>query len=256
MAIALFDSGIGGLSVLHEARNRLPNKDFLYFADTLHVPYGTKPKEQVKDFILNSVHTIMEQSVEALVIACNTATSIAIRELRSMYSIPIIGMEPAVKPAVQMNRNSGRRVLVVATPLTLRESKYNELINRVDDLSIVDSLPLPELVGYCEQLRLDGPEIESYFHEKLAPFHLADYGTIVLGCTHFPFYRRVLARILPEHMRIIDGSFGTVKRLEEVLAVSAADGAGNVRFQCSDADSSYVEKMENALRLYGKMDRE
>ncbi|MCI3919462.1 glutamate racemase [Paenibacillus sp. TRM 82003] len=253
MTIALLDSGIGGLTVLHEARRRMPEEDFIYYADTLHVPYGTKPKEQVREFILASVGEIMEHGASALVVACNTATSIAIHALRERYSIPIVGMEPAVKPAVELNRSSGKRVLVVATPLTLRESRFHELVNRVDDQAIVDSLPLPELVEYCERLIFDGPEIETYFRNRFEAVDWRQYGTIVLGCTHFPFYRNALAGLLPSHVRIIDGSAGTVKRLREVLARKGGaenGGTGEVQFLCSSRDEAYVGKMKTALQRY------
>lgn len=257
MSIAFFDSGIGGLTVLHEARQRMPGENYLYFADTLHVPYGTKTKEQVRAYMLASVQAIMEDDpVKALVVACNTATSIAIHELRSIYSFPIIGMEPAVKPAVEMNRRSGRRVLVTATPLTLRESKYHELVKRIDDQAIVDSLPLPELVEYCERLMFDGPEIEAYFRQKFSGLRLEEYGTIVLGCTHFPFFRKALSRIVPPHVNIIDGSSGTVRRLQEMLENGGerADAPlGNVKFISSDASEDYVSKMKTALQRYSEM---
>ncbi|HZG86745.1 glutamate racemase [Paenibacillus sp.] len=261
MAIAVFDSGMGGLTVLHEAMGRIPGETFIYYADTLHVPYGTKPKEFVRDCVLTSVRAIMEQPepVRAVVVACNTATSIAIGALRETYpDIPIIGMEPAVKPAVELIRGSGKRVLVTATPLTLQESKYHELVKRVDDQAIVDSLPLPELVRFCEELRFEGEEIEAYFRERFAGLRLADYGTIVLGCTHFPFYRRALARVLPSHIRMIDGSRGTVKRLREVLGASekAENGKGGLRFMSSGGGAEYETKLQTALRRYDEMVRE
>ncbi|WP_127585809.1 glutamate racemase [Paenibacillus koleovorans] len=257
MRIAFFDSGLGGITVLSEAIDRMPQEDWLYYADTLHVPYGPKPMEQVKGFILDAVEAIMRQEVKALVIACNTATSIAIGELRRLYPhIPIIGMEPAVKPAVEMNRPTGRRVLVLATQLTLQLTKYQELVGRVDDMSIVDSLPLPELVQYCEALNFDETELPEYFHRKLASYKLEEYGTIVLGCTHYPFYKRMLERILPTHLSIIDGSRGTVKRLQEQLARfdlvegGAPEGRGTIRFLCSGGEEAYIRKMQQALELY------
>ncbi|WP_309122993.1 glutamate racemase [Paenibacillus sp.] len=257
MSIAVFDSGMGGLSVLHEARERLPGENFLYYADTLHVPYGTKPKEVVKDCVMTSIRHIMEQPerVSAIVIACNTATSIAIQDIRAAYSIPVIGMEPAVKPAVEWNRNTGRRVLVTATPLTLRESKYHELINRVDDQAIVDSLPLPGLVELCEGLRFEGEDVDAYFRKAFRGFQLEEYGTIVLGCTHFPFYRKALRALLPKHIRLVDGSRGTVNRLLEVLGRTTASEIerGDVRFVSSDGSESYVRKLETALKLYALM---
>ncbi|MDP4097373.1 glutamate racemase [Paenibacillus sp. P96] len=253
MTIAFFDSGIGGITVLSEAVKQLPQENFLYFADTLHVPYGTKSKAQVMEYVQESAARIMREEVQALVIACNTATSIAAAELRKIYSIPIIGMEPAVKPAVEMNRNSGKRVLVFATPLTLTQSKYNELVARVDDHGSVDSLPLPELVGYCENLNFDRAEMTDYFAGKLASFDLNAYGTVVLGCTHYPFYKGILREILPEHIEIIDGSRGTVSRLRSVLGLKEAgtgDSRGRIQFMCSSDDAAYITKMEKAFELF------
>lgn len=248
--------------MLYEATKRMPWESFIYYADTLHVPYGSKPKELVRDYILTSVRAIMEEPVKALVIACNTATSVAIQDLRRMYRVPIIGMEPAVKPAVEMNRSNGRRVLVTATPLTLKESKFHELVKRVDDRSIVDTLPLPELVEFCEQLIFDGEEVEVYFREKFAPFDFEEYGTIVLGCTHFTYYRPVLSRLLPPHMKIIDGGRGTVNRLMDVLAVKGTEWGvpfereelkQGITLISSDDNPAYVRKMEEALQRYAKM---
>ncbi|WP_088043858.1 glutamate racemase [Bacillus sp. EAC] len=255
MKIAFFDSGIGGLTVLNEAMKKLPNEEFVYFADTLHVPYGTKSKEEVSAFVKQSVEMIIEEDVKALVIACNTATSIAVSELRAMYNFPIIGMEPAVKPAVEMNRTTGKRVLVMATPLTLKQTKYNELISRVDDQSIVDSLPLPELVRYCENLNFDENVMIDYFKSKLSTFSIHSYGTVVLGCTHYPFYRDILKKILPD-VQIVDGSIGTVNRLIHLLSDNnqlKTQGNSSIKFMCSNHDQQYIEKMKTALnRLISK----
>jgi glutamate racemase len=254
MRIAFFDSGLGGITVLHEGIRRFPQEDFMYYADTLHVPYGTKPKDEVKQYIFDAVDAMMKTDIKALVIACNTATSIAIAELRRKHpSIPIIGMEPAVKPAVQLSRLNGRRVLVLATPLTLRESKYIELVNRIDDMSIVDSLPLPELVEYCESLQFDKALMSDYFTAKFASYKLERYGTVVLGCTHYPFYRKILTELLPKHIQIIDGSGGTVNRLGELLAdhsLPGGSGSGDVQFVCSDNSPEYLLKMGQALEIY------
>ncbi|OPH58938.1 glutamate racemase [Paenibacillus ferrarius] len=253
MRIAFFDSGIGGISVLHEAMKQLPHEDFLYFADTLHVPYGTKSKEEVLAFVKECVEAIHKEEVKALVIACNTATSIAITELRKLYDMPIIGMEPAVKPALEMNRSSGKRVLVFATPLTLKESKYRDLVSRIDDTGMVDSLPLPELVEYCEKFQVEGQSIIAYFQGKLSEYDLSSYGTVVLGCTHYPFYRRILRTILPAHIQIVDGSAGTVNRLIQLLEHRGqlrGEGRGDLKFMCSSHDAAYIQKLERALHLF------
>ncbi|UJF32494.1 glutamate racemase [Paenibacillus hexagrammi] len=252
MRIAFFDSGIGGITVLAEAMRRLPQEDYLYFADTLHVPYGTKSKEDVLDYVKKSVDTIIQHDVKALVIACNTATSIAVADLRSTYGIPIIGMEPAVKPALEMNRSTGKRVLVFATPLTLKQTKYLELISRIDDQHMVDSLPLPELVEFCEALQFNPAIITAYFQEKLTGFDLSLYGTVVLGCTHFPFYKDLLRSILPDHIQIVDGSSGAVNRLKHVMEEEGnlgTDGQAEVAFLCSNQDPVYMKKMQDALAI-------
>ena len=128
MKIGFFDSGIGGITVLNEAIKQLPNEDYIYFADTDNTPYGVKPKDEVKKYILAAIDFIYAKGVDAIVIACNTATSIAIEDLREKYNIPILGMEPAVKPAIEKNHSTNKRVLVTATPLTLKEEKLKNLM--------------------------------------------------------------------------------------------------------------------------------
>ncbi len=264
LKIGFFDSGLGGITVLSEALRRLPNENFVYMADTLHVPYGTKTPQEVLGYVKASVQMILKEDIKALVIACNTATSIAVAELRKEYKFPIIGMEPAVKPAVEMNRANGKRVLVLATPLTLKQSGYAALVSRVDDHGSVDSLPLPELVQYCEQLNFDRTELFNYFNHKLSSFNLDVYGTVVLGCTHYPFYKEILRELLPSHIQLIDGSQGTVKRLKQVLsernllAAPLTTGQlqeGHVTFLCTSQDKAYVHKMERALEIYAEHEK-
>ncbi|TBL81317.1 glutamate racemase [Paenibacillus thalictri] len=254
MRIAVFDSGLGGLTVLNEAVRLLPNERFVYYADTLHVPYGTKPKHEVKQYIFEAVESLRRYDVKALVIACNTATSIAVKELRETYEFPIIGMEPAVKPAVETSRADKRRVLVTATPLTLREAKFQELVAKIDEDHLVDSLPLPELVQYCERLQFDDEIIIPYLRDKLAAFNMNEYGAIVLGCTHFPFYREHFRRLLPSHVTIMDGSAGTVKRLKQVLGAEGmpgGTGSGNadIVWLSSQQEPGEVVKMQTAMKF-------
>lgn len=214
MKIAFFDSGIGGLTVLHQAMQQMPQEDYLYYADTAHVPYGLKTKQEITNCVEEAVDFIAEQDVKALVVACNTATSVAINDLRKKYAFPILGMEPAVKPAVQ---DCTKRVLVVATPVTLQEQKLQELLKLVDQAHIVDLLPLPGLVTLAERGIFTGPLVEGYLQNNLHNYQLEDYGTIVLGCTHFNFFKDTLHKMLPPATAMIDGSLGTVKHLYRVL---------------------------------------
>ena len=144
MKIAFFDSGVGGLSVLHHAMKVLPHEQFVFFADEDNVPYGTKSKQQVRDFVAEAFDFLMTKDVKAIVTACNTATSVAVAEMRRRYDIPIIGMEPAAKKALDMDGE--HRVLVTATPITVKGRKMELLIEKVDKDRLVDRLALPELV--------------------------------------------------------------------------------------------------------------
>ncbi|MHB1920699.1 MAG: glutamate racemase [Chitinophagaceae bacterium] len=250
MRIAIFDSGLGGITVLSEALSHFPGEDFLYYADNLHVPYGPKSKARVREYVLEAVGEINQHPIKALVVACNTATSIAIEDLRSLYPFPVVGIEPAVKPAIELNLKGENRVLVLATELTLKEAKFNELVSRVDNKNIVDTLALPGLVSFCEALEFRDEIILPYLKQQLQPYDLSSYGTIVLGCTHFVFFKKSFLKILPPQVVVIDGNLGTVKRLGNLLGNSSHSTAhvtGEILFLNSRNDSSYTHKMIQAL---------
>lgn len=215
MRIAFFDSGIGGITVLKEALDLLPAEKYYYYADTLNVPYGTRDKEEVRRLVIEAVDFIAGQGIKALVVACNTATSIAVGELRKKYNFPVIGMEPAVKPAVENCKD--KRVLVLATPLTLKEEKFQNLVARVDHENKVDILPFPELVELAEAYSFEDNIIIPCLEKKFSLLKMEEYGTVVLGCTHFPFFKNYFQKILPGHIDIIDGNKGTINHLKNVL---------------------------------------
>ncbi|ACL69020.1 glutamate racemase [Halothermothrix orenii] len=246
MRIGIFDSGVGGITVLKEALNLLPGEDYIYYADTANVPYGTKDKNEVRQYIFKAVEFLINRGIEALVVACNTATSIAIKDLRETYQFPIVGMEPAVKPAVERSRN--KKVLVLATPLTIREEKFRNLVSRVKAEDIVDSLGLPGLVEYAEGFVFDENIIIPYLKDRLSPFNLQEYGTLVLGCTHFLYFRDIFNKIIPDHIDIIDGNKGTVRHLKNLLLQSGfktgSEGSGEIIFYSSG------KKDERRLKKY------
>ncbi len=213
MKIAFFDSGIGGLSVLAEALARFRDAEFLYFADEDHVPYGTKSRAQIVRLSLDAVGFLVSRGAEAIVVACNTATSAAISELRGAFSVPVIGMEPAVKLAA--DSFGTRPTLLIATPLTIAGEKLARLVGRLECETW--NLPLPRLVEFAQDLEFDSPAVRTYLREELAKFELARLGSLVLGCTHFNYFKDVLREILPSHVRIIDGIGGTLNRLASEL---------------------------------------
>lgn len=240
MKIGFFDSGIGGITVLYDTLKVLPNEDYIYYADTLNVPYGPKPKDEVKKYIFSAIDFIMEHGVKAIVIACNTATSVAIEELRTKYSIPIIGMEPAV----EKNRDIEKRVLVTATALTLKEEKLHNLIAKLDNEHVVDLLPLPELVKFSEKLEFNEEIVLSYLKEQLSKYDLNNYGTIVLGCTHFSYYKDMFRKLFPLNVNIIDGNIGTAKNLKRILDEMNSLNEGNGSFTFYNSGIKVEDKVE------------
>lgn len=213
--IGVFDSGIGGLTVLKKVVETIPNEKYIYYADTVNVPYGIKPKEEVKEYINEAVEFLISKNVKAIVIACNTATSIAIKDLRNKYSIPIIGIEPAAKPAVE-NRGS-KKVLIMATPTTIKEEKLKYLLNKLQAGENIDLIAMPKLVEFAENREFETNRVKEYIQEELKEYNLENYSELVLGCTHFPFFKKVLSEIFPKETQIIDGSLGVANRLKDIL---------------------------------------
>lgn len=256
MKIAIFDSGIGGLSVLHLALKKLPNEDFLYFADINNVPYGTKTKEQVIDYVETAINFMLQQDVKAIVVACNTATSAAIEIMRKKYSLPIIGMEPAVKKAVDSNEH--KRILVIATPITVKGEKLQNLIAKVDKDYLVDLVPLPQLVNFAENEIFDTEEVENYLKNELKKFDFYNYSSIVLGCTHFNYFKDTLKKILPKHINILDGNEGTVNRLISELKkydILENQKIQNIEFFYSGKKVEDIEELHKIKRYKERLDK-
>ena len=199
--------------MLAEALRRFSGAEFLYFADEDHVPYGTKSRAQIVRLSLDAVGFLVSRGAEGVVVACNTATSAAISELRGAFSVPVIGMEPAVKLAA--DSFGARPTLLIATPLTIAGEKLARLVGRLECETW--SLALPRLVEFAQDLEFDSPAVRAYLREELGKFELARLGSLVLGCTHFNYFKDVLREILPPHVRIIDGIDGTLNRLASEL---------------------------------------
>lgn len=234
MKIGIFDSGIGGLSVLHRARKMLPGAQFIYYADEKHVPYGERTPEEIRVFIGEIFGFMIEKNAEAIVIACNTATSAVTREYRSSFPVPVIGMEPAVKKAVDLYGGGDKRILVAATPITIKGEKLHELVERVDKHNMVDLIELPSLVRFAERGMFDSPEAEAYLRDALRGYDTAGYGTVVLGCTHFNYFKRTFRRIFGGGIRFTDGNEGTVKQLKRLLPrLPASDEPGGAEIYFS-----------------------
>ncbi len=227
MRIGFFDSGIGGISVLAEALSLLPDQEYIYCADTANAPYGVKKTDEIARYAEENAGFLLDKGVDAIVVACNTATAAAIKRLREISPVPVVGMEPAVKPAVEITGSSpevpGGRVLVTATPLTLREAKLKDLIRRVDLFHRVDLLPLPGLVPLAEGGDFDSGEVKAYLDTAFSDVDPSRYAALVMGCTHFIFFAPAFSEIMGKDTLLVDGNEGTVRRLADVLGLATAE---------------------------------
>ena len=251
MQIAFFDSGIGGLTVLHQARRKMPPGQSDYYQATRGGGNGDyRTLVLSPSNVQEAVDFIAQQDVKALVVACNTATSVAIQALRARYSFPIFGMEPAVKPAVN-DTSCTKRILVTATPVTIREEKLQNLLHQVDQHHQVDVLPLPKLVEFAESDMFDDGQAEAYLRQVLAPFDLNRYCTVVLGCTHFNYFKNSFHKILPEDIAMIDGSAGTVNNLYHVLEEQdlLEEQSGKVQYYTSGRSAEQLRPKYEQLLL-------
>ncbi|WEV66983.1 glutamate racemase [Bifidobacterium sp. ESL0769] len=237
--IGVFDSGLGGISVVREIHTEMPNERIVYFGDSANAPYGTKTPEEVRKLSFAIVEQFVAKGVKAIVIACNTATSAAVDDLRATYDLPIISMEPALKVACDRGHGKPQRVIVAATPLTLREKKFTALMQRFSATNTIYRQPCPDLVEIVEHDQLEDHDlVMSTLHRYFDNYDLDTIDSVVLGCTHFVFYRNYFRELLPASTAIIDGNEGTARRLHDLLAASDAlatpDAQGSVTLENSD----------------------
>ena len=216
--IGVFDSGLGGIAVLKVAKDILPNESFIYYGDNANAPYGIKEKEEIFKLSKSCVDFLLEKGVKAILIACNTATGVSVKRLREMYDIPFVSMEPAVK--VGMKNAHGGKVLVLATPATLKQEKYLDLLVRLDAKDEVTEVACKGLAALIEQGEWQGAKIEEYLKEKLSVVENVPVDSCVLGCTHYAFVRTEIDKALKKlgkNACIVDGSEGTAKHLKHIL---------------------------------------
>lgn len=239
--IAVFDSGVGGISVLRQLRKRMPNERFLYFGDSANAPYGTKSTQEVQRLAMAVAERLVAQGVKALVVACNTATAVAIDILREAYpELIVVGIEPALK--VGADKYPGGRIGVMATPVTLEGEKFHRLLDRFTDRCRVSLISAPGLADLVEQGAQNGPKGEALLRRLLEPY-IGKLDALVLGCTHYPFAGAMIQKILGSETELLDGGEGTAAQAMHLLRSKDLlnDGPGEVVFQNSLADSHILE---------------
>ncbi|WP_194192059.1 glutamate racemase [Clostridium chrysemydis] len=219
MPIGFFDSGVGGLSVLREALKLMPNEDYIYFGDSKNAPYGTRDMKEVRDLTFDAVHFLFDKGAKAIVVACNTATSAAVSELRRTYKdVPIVGIEPAVKPAVKLGKKG--KIVIMATPFTLKQEKFKSLMSKYERDAEIVPMPCAGLVEFIEKGDLGSQDVYNYLKDKFKDFNKGDIASVVLGCTHYPFIRETLSEVLGDEVSIIDGGEGTVNEVKRRLELA------------------------------------
>ncbi|MGN0141555.1 MAG: glutamate racemase [Roseburia sp.] len=250
--IGVFDSGVGGISVLRELVRLMPEENYLFFGDSRHAPYGTKTLEEVRELSYADADFLVQQGAKALVVACNTVTSAAVELLRRKYAdMPVIGIEPALKPAVLSKVHP--RVLVMATPMTLREEKFHQLMLRYESQAEIVRLPCPGLVEFVERGELEGENLEQFLQGLFAPYRDQQIDCAVLGCTHYPLVRATIQKVLGSEVAVFDGGAGTARetrrRLLECGLKNPSDRTGSIRIENS---LGTAEIQELCWRLLGR----
>lgn len=255
-AIGVFDSGVGGLSILKEIRRILPGEDLLYLADSAHCPYGTKPVPEIRARSLEVAAFLVESGVKAVVVACNSASVAGLDQVREAYpQIPIVGVEPALKPAHNQTRNG--RIGVLATSLTLKGDRFSLLVEKYGADVQVFTQPAPGLVELVENGELDTPEAEKLLRLYLAPLLKEQVDTLVLGCTHYPFLRETIQKICGPSVTVIDTGLAVAKQtlrvLEQNRILNPKTSGGKEAFYTS-GDPVAVQKVIVKLWPYGEVE--
>ena len=239
--IAVFDSGVGGISVLRHLLRHLPGERFLYFGDSANAPYGSRSTEEVRQLTLAAARKLTsEYSIKALVIACNTATAAAVKQVREAYpELIVIGIEPALK--VGADHFPGGAIGVMATEVTLREEKFDTLLHRFERSCTIAKIPAPGLVQRIEAGDTDGPETEALLRTILEKY-IGKLDALVLGCTHYPFAARAISRILGDRVQLLDGGDGTARETKRRLKAAGLleNGQGEVTVINSADDSNMI----------------
>ncbi len=248
--VGVFDSGVGGLSVLRAIRQLIPEEPVLYFADQGHVPYGPRPLEQVRDFSETITRFLLDRDAKLIVVACNTASAAALQYLREEFpDVSFVGMEPAVKPAAEHTQSG--LVGVLATPATFQGALYASVLGRFANGVQVLQHTCPGLVGQIESVDLDGDETRAILENALRPMLDQGIDTVVLGCTHYPFVIPLMEKIVGEKVRVIDPAPAVAKQVKRLLDASGmrspAGERAEVRFYTSGEAEAFASLLPKLL---------
>jgi glutamate racemase len=256
--IGIFDSGVGGLSVLRAVRAQMPEESVIYFGDQGHIPYGPRPMEQIRSFSETITNFLLERDAKIIVVACNTASAAALKYLRGKFpAVQFVGMEPAVKPAAETTQTG--RVGVLATPATFQGALYASVVERFANGVELLQNTCPGLVQQIEGGNLDGPETRNILEDALLPMLAKNIDTVVLGCTHYPFVIPLIQEIVGEKVRVIDPAPSVARQVKRLLEAGGMrndpSARGDVRFYTSGDPSALKSLLPVLLGEDGKVVR-
>jgi glutamate racemase len=252
--IGVFDSGAGGLTILSALRHELPQEDYIYFGDTAHCPYGKRTEADITALTIDACRLLVEQGVKLIVVACNTASQAALQAVRATFSLPIVGVVPAVKPAARMTKNG--RIGIAATDQAARSAYLQQLIADFAGDIQAYTAGCSELVTLVERGDLAGPMVEQTLRRVLAPLTNQDIDVLVLGCTHFPAMRAAIEHVVGEHVQVIDSAAAIARRTHNILQAESAlhpshgpDRQGSLQVWCS-GDAAHFSAVASAILGY------
>ena len=256
--IGIFDSGVGGLSVLRAVREQMPNESVIYFGDQGHVPYGSRSMGQIQIFSEEITNFLLEQNAKIIVVACNTASAAALKYLREKFpDVQFVGMEPAVKPAAEYTQTG--KVGVLATPATFQGALYASVVERFANGVKLMQNTCPGLVQQIERGNLDGEETRKILEDALLPMLEKNIDTVVLGCTHYPFVIPLIQQVVGDNVRVIDPAPSVARQVGRLLEARGmsrqAESKGDVRFYTSGDPASLKSMLPMLLGESGEVQR-
>lgn len=249
-AIGIFDSGVGGLSVLREIRDQFPREDLIYIADQIHVPYGIRSRQQVLEYSEGIIRFLIREGVKIIVLACNTASAVALADLRKKYpDLPFVGMEPAVKPAAE--ETSTGVVGVLATPATFQGDLYATTVEKFARGVKVLQDTCPGLVDQIESGKIDHPRTREILQKALDPMLKQNVDKVVMGCTHYPFVIPIIKEIVGDQVRVIDPAPAVARQTGRLLESYSLEANGENRSVAFLSTGDPFKLAENISDLIG-----
>lgn len=217
-AVAIIDSGVGGLTVAREVMRQLPREKVLYFGDNARCPYGSRPAEEIRTYSMQMIQHLFQYPVKALVIACNTAAAVVLDEVKEFTAVPVLGViEPGARAAISASRTG--RIGIIGTEMTIRTAAYERALRRINPNLYVSSLACPRFVPLVENRLLDSPEACRIVEETLAPLHYEELDTLILGCTHYPLLAPLIQKALGDEITLISSAEETARELSALFSL-------------------------------------